>query len=1107
MASAFAASLWVHGVAPAQTTTQPQPPPLSQHPRLFFSQEAIAGFREKAGHSPWQEMLEAIEWAMEHDRNATYAEANVRPSNPAALFLFRGDSPRAFSEEALADTLFLILAPDREGKPVWAHPGCRALTRATRGLQVAIAFDLCYGSWQGRRVPETFRTRDGRIHPVPAKDVGQPLESWLSRQLKENADVLIESGGPGWPGNLKWGNNWHAVRFASAALQYLACDEPRASWEKNFDRAVRQVVQHKEANLTRQADSQGYNPEGTAYAQYPGWFTYPLVLALRRLEGRDLTREIPGMQRELWATYHGILPLPRRSRLDSPGTGAMGLGLRPDFSDDHPIWEGEGTAALAFAVSPQEYLPGLKWIFRRLVGDLGDQTWDAASGNGLYALLFYPHDLPEKNPAEVWGLAWQDPSFGMFLFRNRFKDEQDIVAQIVAKLRPTFGGHEGRDALSFRILGLGIPWAVGSGRTTDLQGQTSLFPGDPEKLPNPPPGMVSAVVDSFLRASGDGWVTMSMELTDTGVRSQVRQFVVDYSGQSGAPALFVVSDRSENGRFWRMNTPDFNKIETSENRFTITAPGGQKLAARILYPPSKVMPRTGNFPRGSSYAFGSIGLRDEPGAFGTQAYQIGNRWVDFESSDGQFLVAMVLLPADAYEPEIAGAQRDKTWEVRVGNQSLSLEPEQVRVQGWTRPRLTIEFPEKGAVLQGEGKPGELGGSVEDPEGVASVVVSVPGQSPQPARIEGTQWRASLQGLARGTHHIQVLAKDRVGDTSSAQTVLHVCRTAPPLLEITNPPSALNLPPGSTLSLQGKVRDPEGRLSRVEIFRGEELLGTARIEGDFWEFQWPEIPIGRHFLSAIATDADDDPSHPREISLTATVAVGEGNVSDAASLWIGSFNPKPVSPKVAQRGKGSHPLPGSDLRWSIRDTEDGPVLRVRPTDRWDYSDRHLWILGSDTAKDWALEWKMRMLSPLDQNASAQVHFGTGISGSIVMEFTPFNSAYFEDRRGRRGSGTRLWYQAPNDNRIEIGWTPNARRRQQPQDSTPAERDFAGFPDHQWHQFRMEKRGTQLRVLRDGQEILSAESPWLATRGPVGFANERLIGSEFEIRNLHFEKFNP
>jgi len=1072
------------------------------HPRLFFDAAEVPAFRAKADKPPWKDMLAAIEWAIEHDSNNSYETAIPRPANPAALHLFRGSGTKDYAGAALSDCLFLIFRPDLEGKPVWAQAGYKSLTRAGRAMQVLLTYDLCQDAWKGVTMPATFTIRDGRTFDVPKEFVGQDINAFISNALKENADSLVKGGGSGWPGDQKTGNNWMAVRFGTAALSYLGCDEPREQWQKNFETAMRMVLRHKQAILSMSSSANGWNPEGIAYAQYPGWTTYPLVIALLRLEGRDLIKEVPAMQKELWATYQGVLPLARHSRVSGPGEErkGWGLGLRPDFTDDHPVWEAEGTASLAFAVAPKEYLPGMKWLYRRLCGDLGDRTWDSASGNGLYSLLFYPADLEEKNPADVWGRTWKDDAFGMFIFRNRFQDGDDFVLQTVAKLRPAFGGHEGRDALSFRLWGLGVPWAVGSGRTSDQRGQTSVFPGDPEDGTTPPRGLVPSVRSSFLRRNGDGYVVMHIVLSDTGVSEQTRRIVTDFSGESGAPALVLVSDSSEDGRFWRMNTPDFNTITTGPNSFTITSPQGSRLDATILWPASGVSPRTGTFQRGSPFAFGELGYDPAGGKSGKGAYTTQNKWVDFQSPDGNFLVALTVVPSGSTPPKIGAKGQGSRQTVTAGKRVVSLAGDTVSVDGWTRPDLKTSTPSSGQQFNGGAADIAVSGIAEDPDGINLVEVSLDGQPAIAARLatDGT-WDATLPKVPPGPRELSVRAVDKVQDESSSLVAFRVNRTQPPAITLTS--GDVKIQPGENVSLIGTVSDPEGREVTVELLAGEAALGKADVSDGKFHFDWKAVPIGDFAVTALATDADGDVATAGPLRVATPFPIGKGNVSEATRLWVGDYGnfPSPVNDKSKN---GFHPRPGGGHRWSIQDIDGEPALAVREVQKWDFRDRQLWILGSESVKNWRLEWRMKMESPLDARPEAFVHFGAGSEGPLTMDFRPVESVRFDELRKTSNNTTRLWYHATNGNRPEIGWTVTSHTKADEGFPDRPGNQSSGIPDNNWHNYKMERVGRTLKVWCDNRLILEAENPWIASMGPVGFGNERNAGSHFAIRDISF-----
>ncbi|MBL9131264.1 MAG: hypothetical protein JNG86_08700, partial [Verrucomicrobiaceae bacterium] len=263
------------------------------HPRLFFDAADVAGYRAKANTAPWSDMLASIEWNAERDLTGGYDANRPFAQAFAALHLFRnsGAAPANYAEQAKLAALWNISAPDASNVTVWANSGYKSLTRAGRQLGTAIAYDLCHSAWAGQTVPATITTPLGATITVPATYVGMDVNAAISLALKLNSDSLVASGGSEWPGDTKTANNWFAVRFGSAILGYLSCDEAEAGWSTNYNTALAKLRQHLDANLTKRADANGWNPEGVAYAQYPGYFTYPTALALKKVKNLDLTLE------------------------------------------------------------------------------------------------------------------------------------------------------------------------------------------------------------------------------------------------------------------------------------------------------------------------------------------------------------------------------------------------------------------------------------------------------------------------------------------------------------------------------------------------------------------------------------------------------------------------------------------------------------------------------------------------------------------------------------------------------------------------------------------------------------------------------------------------
>jgi hypothetical protein len=565
-----------------------------------------------------------------------------------------------------------LIGDDHPDTGFWNNDATKGLTRAAAALGVAFAYDFCKSSpvWSDSR-------------------------SWVADQLKSHADSLMRSGGSGWPGGTG-GNNWWAVRYSAAGLCYLATDSVDETLLDGRSLAREQVlllayqtlIAHFNDNLQRDPLARGWNAEGIGYTQYPWQFSGPFGIAMKRLTGRDLLSDgPPALKYALPAMFPGVVPL------DRPGRGK---GIHADYQDDGPNWDPQGSANLAFAyVSNRfddaviKYAPAMRYIYDRVCGDLGDRHYDSNRGGGLYGILYYPVDVAARDPSEIWGNAWIDRPYGMVIARNRYQDERDIVAQLSAKGYRAGHGHSGPDMNGFRLIGLGTVWATGAGRTGDPCGQSTVFPADPNALSRGATnGNRGVLVDADFGPDGSGYaITSSVNpkagtaTSSTGVYAHVRRLVVDYSGSGGVGALFVIADSSTHdpatgsgiGRYWRLNTPEFNDVRLGDRsgEFFLVGPTRQRLFGKVLWGDAASL-RIGvgadAFRRDNPADPNSSGF-----GFGDTVYR-HNHWVDFRSEDGQFVVLLALLPAGTQPPsdissEGTGANRT----IRVGSITIRID--------------------------------------------------------------------------------------------------------------------------------------------------------------------------------------------------------------------------------------------------------------------------------------------------------------------------------------------------------------------------------------------------------------------------------------------------
>ena len=482
--------------------------------------------------------------------------------------------------------------------PNWANANTKGLSLYYIGKSVALCYDWCYPSsvWD-----DAFRAK-------------------VSKKLLEQADIIVTKGGK--EQNTSSASNWQALRYSTAGLMYLATDETYN--RANLDQCYGRVERYLKDNLGAAKDSRGWNIEGLGYTYYPmANGVCPFAVAMQRFDkSKDLRNYCNAAQWTLWTCYAALVKT--RSGL-----------WRPDFGDDNPGAHAEGSLGFAFWMCPKEIQPGLKWWYDRTVGARGNKTYDNARFGTIASILYYPADVLEKEPLSIpaWRQAFADPGGnGFFTFRNQYKDETDLVAQLYVKLHGD-KGHAGPDALSFRIVGQDALWAVGGGRYgvktngVDVykRSMNTLYAADPDGPLRSNSNSGKLVGTPVIKPDGGGNVVASIGQNNVGVKNHTRRFLADYSRAAGVDGAYVICDTSDDGAFWQLCTLATNKIATGGNIFTIESPGGETLRGTVLYPAADAKLNTGTRPRGSEAGT----VKD-------------NNFVHCQSGDGCYVVVLTL---------------------------------------------------------------------------------------------------------------------------------------------------------------------------------------------------------------------------------------------------------------------------------------------------------------------------------------------------------------------------------------------------------------------------------------------------------------------------------
>jgi len=599
------------------------------HPRLFFGPRDIGAIRRRARLEPYRSVIAELRRRVgrmhegDGDRDVARPMADPsdriyddRPRDLATLYVVTGD--RTYAAQAEQICLGMVETD------VWNSRSSKGLTRAMGAVTVAIAYDLCHEAW-------AVETRER-----------------VSEALYRISRTLGQSMGRG--ANTSLANNWAAVRYAGMGLAGLAGDHDQGVDQARW--AYPWLVRHLQANL----GDNGWNPEGIGYTIYPWTFTGPFGVAAKRAGIGDLTEDVGHPARmTLWTTVVGTVNVP---------TTNGRRGLRADLSDDHPQWTGHGTLPTAFRFLPESHRGPMRWMYDYLVGERGGGDWDATRGGALYSILFLPEDVEPINPGDAVGLNYADRSAGVAIFRNRYQDEDDIVAVVNARQRHPRGCHGGADTNTFRIQGLGGFFVTGAGRTDGTAGQTNLFAGHP---PQRGRGLGELVEVRFDPATGSGDALLNGSCL--GVNNHTRRFAVDYRGDCGAPAMFVDAETSDNGKRWRLNTPWINDVSFDGRRFTLTGPNGATLAGTVIQPAEPNF-RTGVVERGGGMDHAAFQYHGNKYA--------DNRFLEFDC-DGDVLVVMTMQRGEP--PAVRGDGAARQARFRVGRVDVIVSPEGIAVAG------------------------------------------------------------------------------------------------------------------------------------------------------------------------------------------------------------------------------------------------------------------------------------------------------------------------------------------------------------------------------------------------------------------------------------------
>jgi hypothetical protein len=514
--------------SPALPTSGFTPLAPGEHPRLIFRKSDREWLKQRAATERGQAILRRLRESLADSP----ADGEANSARLAAGFGFLSYLTSDIEASATAREKTVAAMQSKES----GRDAAKTLAA------IALAYDFCYDTWDA-----VFR---------------REVALWL----EESAARLISGPGANQvPGSSELARIRGGAGLALVAIESDVGTAPRS--KHLFKIAERSVARYLASGL----GDRGFGPEGDQANAATMEIIFGLMQAYRAAFGREMGRGSGAewvLPLYVLRSFPGPFGHPLIHRYGQSGTATAAVS---------------GTLfALGSGAVSEAHRPAVRYFYDRYWGTLGDNSFGIESPHAVpYVLVNYPEDIPPQSPTIVLPRAVQDKRTGFCVFRT-----EEFVTTVYAGEGQAYNGRAA-NAGTFCIHGFGTDWAVrGSTGTRESENVALIRYGD---LPGDGGGRVT-----HFEAKPDGSGAVSMDLDrvyrqgnkkkDIGIRS-FRAFAVDYSGESGAPALFVLVDKVSGGtdREWLLHTAG-KSLRTEGQAFVIEGEEGATLRGTFITP-------------------------------------------------------------------------------------------------------------------------------------------------------------------------------------------------------------------------------------------------------------------------------------------------------------------------------------------------------------------------------------------------------------------------------------------------------------------------------------------------------------------------------------------
>jgi len=485
---------WSKGITHLETDDRPwyapvkgfKPPAPGEHPRLLFRRSDLPALRKKAKTPEGQAIIKRLRYLLDGKDGETmttvfspathaymgggYKSTSVdtpgvytisHVAGYGMLYQLTGDKKYAeFGKQCFEKALAGVR--DRDDRYSFRGPGGPLRGGPTIGWY-AVGYDLCYDGWDA-----ATREKFGRA-------IAKYGEA--SSTKKEKKPSTLESLTRG---TMPPGSNHFGMQVGGASLALLAVSGEKFVDQERIDTLLAIAVQSTIRNISEGFGDGGFFAEGDGTGSMASHISYLSALqAWKNAAGKDFVnvdRPNARMIALKWI-YQTVV---RNGKPNVwPIRGAYG----------HNVWarqglSGGGYFALGLAGVTEKQKAAMKWYYNHFLLEADAEAgtpYDTVSRYphvSVCALVNWPIDIKERNPADVLPLCYRDSSCGFYAWRNRWHDENDTVITVLTNRTQGYMKANPDRTLCLNTKGERVRWGtVPSGPTkywwTSPRGQSS----------------------------------------------------------------------------------------------------------------------------------------------------------------------------------------------------------------------------------------------------------------------------------------------------------------------------------------------------------------------------------------------------------------------------------------------------------------------------------------------------------------------------------------------------------------------------------------------------------------------------------------------------------